>query len=73
MMGTGGQVLVLKKYDDHEGSNWLGQHQFVEKELIILLVLQRMFEYMHILNPKHYACELVFCQIFYVKKKWQCS
>ncbi len=25
-----------------------------------ILVLQRMFEYMHILNPKHYACQLVF-------------
>jgi hypothetical protein len=67
-MGTSGQVLVLKKYADHDGSNWLGQHEFVEKELIILLVLQRMFEYMHILNPKHYACQLVFLSIFLCEK-----
>jgi hypothetical protein len=60
MMDTSGQVLVFKKNDDYNGSNWLGQHEFVEKELIILLVLQRMFKYMHILNPKHYACQLVF-------------
>ncbi len=53
-------MLVLKKNDDLDGSNWLSQHEFVEKELTILLVLQRMFEYMQILNPKHYACQLVF-------------
>jgi hypothetical protein len=35
------------------------QHEFVEKELTILLVLKLMFKYMHILNPKHYACQLV--------------
>jgi hypothetical protein len=68
MMGTSGQVLFFNKNDDHEGSNWLSQHEFVEKELTILLVLQRMFEYMHILNPKRYACQLVFLSIFYVKK-----
>ncbi len=66
MMGTSGQVLVFKKNDDHDGSNWLGQHEFVEKELAILLVLQHMFKY--ILNPKHYACQLVFLPIFYCEK-----
>jgi hypothetical protein len=45
-MGTSGQVLVFLKNDDHDRSNWLGQHEFVEKELTILLVLQPMFEYM---------------------------
>jgi len=66
MMGTSGQVLVFSKNDDHDSSNWLGQHEFVEKELTILLVLQGMFEYMHILNPKHYACQLVFLSISFV-------
>jgi len=52
------------------GSNWLSQHEFVEKELTILLMLQRMLEYMHILlNIMH--VNLYFCQIFDVKKKWQ--
>jgi hypothetical protein len=59
-MGTSGQVLVLKKNDDIDGSNWLSQHEFVEKELTILLVLQRIFKDMQILNPKHYACQLIF-------------
>jgi hypothetical protein len=63
-MGTSGQVLVFKKNDDHDGSNWLIQHEFVEKELTILLLLQSMFGYMHILNPKHCACQLVFLSIF---------
>jgi hypothetical protein len=39
MMGTSGQVLVFKKNDDHDSSNWLSQHEFVEKELTILLML----------------------------------
>jgi hypothetical protein len=50
---------ALAGYVVHDGSNWLSQHEFVEKELTILLVLQRMLEYMHILNHKHYACQLV--------------
>jgi len=50
---------ALAGYVVHDGSNWLSQHEFVEKELTILLVLQLMLEYMHILNPKHYACQLV--------------
>jgi hypothetical protein len=50
---------ALAGYIVHDGSNWLSQHEFVEKELAILLVLQLMLEYMHILNPKHYACQLV--------------
>jgi hypothetical protein len=49
----------LACYIVHDGSNWVSQHEFVEKELSILLVLQLMLEYMHILNPKHYACQLV--------------
>jgi len=64
MTGTSGQVLVFNRNDDHDGSNWLSQHEFVEKEVTILLLLQRMFEYMHILNPKHSACQLVFLSIF---------
>jgi hypothetical protein len=50
---------ALTGYVVHDGSNWLSQHEFVEKELTKLLVLQLMLKYMDILNPKHYACQLV--------------
>ncbi len=74
MMGTSDQVLVFNKNDDHDGSNWLSQHEFLEKELTTLLVLQHMFRSIciySILNIMH--VNLYFSQIFYVKNKWQCS
>jgi hypothetical protein len=58
----------LACYVVHDGSNWLSQHEFVEKELSILLVLQLMLEYMHILNPKHYACQLVLLSTLWCEK-----
>jgi len=33
---------ALASYVVHDGSNWLSQHEFIEKELTILLVLQLM-------------------------------
>jgi len=64
MMGTTGQLLVFNLNDDHDGSNWLSQLEFVEKELTTLLVLQLMYEYVYVLNLKYYACQLVFLSIF---------
>jgi hypothetical protein len=45
------------------------QHEFVEKELTILLVLQLMYEYMYVLNPNIMHVNLYFCQFFNVKKE----
>ncbi len=59
---------ALGGYVVHDGSNWVSQHEFVEKEVTILLVLQLTLEYMHILNPKHYACQLVLLSTLWCEK-----